>query len=185
MNTQIQTSGLAPLTPLTRQEMFDKALFGIRKQGYRQSTSADVESCGYKSCAYVGKEIGLHCAVGHCLTEEMKRKVIEEKEGMVNNDGVVGLCTAFPDIARHLSLTGYDITVGSYKENREFLSDLQEIHDTIDSHASNYKRKHVNDSNEQVEKTVFEERMKQFAKEWHLQYNGPDYLESTGLQENE
>ena len=50
------------MTQLTNQEIFDKALFGIREQGYEQS----VRESG---CAYRGNG-GLKCAVGHCIDDE-------------------------------------------------------------------------------------------------------------------
>ena len=47
---------------LTNQEIFDKALFGIRGQGYQRSVSDF-------GCAYRGHN-GLKCAVGHCIDDE-------------------------------------------------------------------------------------------------------------------
>lgn len=49
------------MTKLTNQEIFNKALFGIREQNYEQSGKDD-------SCAYRGKN-GTKCAVGHCIDD--------------------------------------------------------------------------------------------------------------------
>lgn len=49
------------MTKLTNQEIFNKALFGIRQQNYEQSDNGD-------SCAYRGNN-GTKCAVGHCIDD--------------------------------------------------------------------------------------------------------------------
>jgi hypothetical protein len=50
------------MTKLTNQEIFDKALFGIRAQNYVKSEKIDI-------CAYRG-DGGLKCVVGHCIDDE-------------------------------------------------------------------------------------------------------------------
>ena len=50
------------MTQLTNQEIFDKALFGIRAQNYQRSVYD-------YSCRYRG-ENGTKCAVGHCIDDE-------------------------------------------------------------------------------------------------------------------
>jgi len=52
---------------LTNQEIFDKALFGIRKQGYRKSVSG--EACLYRSTQEDGSTLA--CAVGHCIPDDV------------------------------------------------------------------------------------------------------------------
>ncbi len=52
---------------LTAQQVYDKALFGIRQQDYEQSASAG------GTCAYRG-EAGMKCAVGHCIDDETATK---------------------------------------------------------------------------------------------------------------
>lgn len=49
------------MTKLSNQEIFDKALFGIRQQNYEQSANGE-------SCAYRGNN-GTKCAVGHCIDD--------------------------------------------------------------------------------------------------------------------
>lgn len=48
---------------LTNQEIFDKALFGIRSQNYTLSMKTG------GTCAYRGKN-GNKCAIGHCITDQ-------------------------------------------------------------------------------------------------------------------
>lgn len=105
------------ITPLTHQEMFDKALFGIRKQGYEQSLSGNKAQC-----AYVGPE-GKHCAVGHCLDEKTLGKLGNTTE--LNTLPVIRLMTSFPDLA---------VLLGS-QTNYQFLVDLQQCHDSMESRA--------------------------------------------------
>jgi hypothetical protein len=49
------------MTQLSNQEIFDKALFGIRAQNY--APSGTNESCQYRG------ENGTKCAVGHCIDD--------------------------------------------------------------------------------------------------------------------
>ena len=58
------------MTQLTNQQLdnqtiFDKALFGIRKQDYRKSANGDV--CLYRSVREDGSTLA--CAVGHCIPD--------------------------------------------------------------------------------------------------------------------
>lgn len=54
------------MTTLTMQEVFDKALFGIRAQNYKQSLSTSA------GCAYRGVN-GTMCGIGHCLPDDIAR----------------------------------------------------------------------------------------------------------------
>lgn len=54
------------MTKLTSQEIFDKALFGIRGQDYKQSGSSS--ACKYR---YTDEnDTKLCCAVGHCIDDD-------------------------------------------------------------------------------------------------------------------
>ncbi len=56
------------MTKLTSQEIFDKALFGIRGQDYKQSGS------GFGDCKYRHtdeNDTKLCCAVGHCIDDDI------------------------------------------------------------------------------------------------------------------
>ena len=52
---------------LTNQEIFDKALFGIRGQGYKKSAKG--ETCLYRSMQIDGSTLA--CAVGHCIPDDV------------------------------------------------------------------------------------------------------------------
>lgn len=52
---------------LTNQEIFDKALFGIRNQDYQMSTNRG--GCAYRGTAADGST--LKCAVGHCIPDDV------------------------------------------------------------------------------------------------------------------
>lgn len=54
------------MTKPTNQEIFDKALFGIRQQNYAQSSK-------FSTCVYRGNN-GTKCAVGHCIDDETAKK---------------------------------------------------------------------------------------------------------------
>lgn len=52
---------------LTNQQIFDKALFGIRGQGYKKSAKGD--ACLYRSVQEDGSTLA--CAVGHCIPDDV------------------------------------------------------------------------------------------------------------------
>jgi hypothetical protein len=53
---------------LTNQQIFDKALFGIRGQDY-QRAAGKYTGCKYFTTTIAGEE--LRCAVGHCLPRDV------------------------------------------------------------------------------------------------------------------
>lgn len=55
------------MAQLSNQEIFDKALFGIRNQGYKKS--AKDSACLYRSTQKDGS--ALACAVGHCIPDDV------------------------------------------------------------------------------------------------------------------
>lgn len=97
------------MTQLTNQEIFDKALSGIRGQNYQVSKKGDV-------CAYRGHD-GLKCAVGHCIDDETA-KVWDNLEFDTSIDSIL--------IRDAKTFSDYFTS-----EQIEFLKALQMAHDTI------------------------------------------------------
>jgi hypothetical protein len=56
------------MTQLTNQEIFDKALFGIRNQDYKKSAKGG-SACLYRSTQKDGSTLA--CAVGHCIPDDV------------------------------------------------------------------------------------------------------------------
>lgn len=78
------------MAKLSNQEIFNKALFGIREQNYEQSANGE-------SCAYRGKN-GTKCAVGHCIddaTAERWDSFGESSIGMVYSFDKEGFSNVF------------------------------------------------------------------------------------------
>jgi hypothetical protein len=98
------------MTQLTNQEIFDKALFGIREQGYEQS-SRDY------GCAYRGNG-GLKCAVGHCIDDETANSW----------DSIVGHGTSIVSMERYRKAE-YEKFFSVHQLN--LLTELQRAHDGI------------------------------------------------------
>lgn len=98
---------------LSNQEIFDKALFGIRSQGYALSMKSD----GH--CAYRG-ENNTKCAIGHCITDEYANSW----DNLSNR----GLGSSIQDVL-YLKKNEYSL----FFENSQlgFLSSLQDVHDLI------------------------------------------------------
>lgn len=63
--------------PLTAQQVFDAALFGIRAQGYVPSKHPDTETCMYRS------PDGLKCGVGHAIPDDVYDPRLD-----IDDDGV-------------------------------------------------------------------------------------------------
>ncbi len=92
---------------MNRQEMFDKALQGVRRQGKQSRTFA---GCVYRVDAPEGER---RCAVGHLLEGEILDKA-EENGGSVT----------------HLVSSGLKLGLGEDTvEGKNFLDDLQYAHD--------------------------------------------------------
>lgn len=60
-------------TQLTNQEAFDRALFGLRKQGRPSRMKAG-------SCAYRGDE-GRKCGVGFCIDDDKLARLMDDPSG--------------------------------------------------------------------------------------------------------
>lgn len=119
---------------LSLQEMFDKALFGVRAQG-RKSVNAD-GACAYRGASFLADQ-RLACGVGHLIPDEAYDPVLDKCE--IEGDGVAVSCLLAPfnvDITddqrnafKHaMSATGVDL--GDQKV-REFLIELQDAHDSV------------------------------------------------------
>lgn len=95
------------MTKLTNQEIFNKALFGIREQNYKQSDNRD-------SCAYRGNN-GTKCAVGHCIDD-----ATAERWDALGDSSIRSIF--------HHSPEEYSKVFDN--EQLPLLADLQAVHDT-------------------------------------------------------
>lgn len=86
---------------MTKQELFDKAVKGLKEQGFIQSMRG-------KQCAYRGYA-GRKCLIGHLITDEEYHPAMETKNAFF-------ICERYPRLA-HLKPHSY------------FLKSLQEVHD--------------------------------------------------------
>lgn len=91
---------------MNRQELFDKAVTGILKQG-----GPSVDSDCMNGCVYRGPH-GLRCAIGHLIEDET---LLEETCGISN------LLLRRPAVREALGVEGTD--------DERFLCDLQSCHD--------------------------------------------------------
>jgi hypothetical protein len=134
------------MTQLTNQEIFDKALFGIRAQGYKQSGKFE------GGCSYRGGD-DLKCAVGHCIDDETANKW----DLLESDTSIEYVSQEIPE-----SFKKY------FSESQvDFLGKIQHIHDNM---------RHSNDEFfDPLEKNgkLFEERMSELAYEFNLVYTEP------------
>ena len=103
------------MVQLTNQEIFDKALFGIRKQGYRKSANGNV--CLYRSTQEDGSTLA--CAVGHCIPDDVAH--LWDSDGSGSSIGSI--------------YQRYDGHFSEFfsEESLPLLSQLQIVHDTMTS----------------------------------------------------
>lgn len=140
---------MSNIEPLTRQQVFEKALIGIRQQGYRQSLKDSSQ------CAYNGLD-GTHCAVGHCLTDSIKEKINQDPD--LNGMPFMKFQSCVSEVNELFKGIHYT-----------FLTDLQAIHD--------YKaREAYDDSSDRLDRGRFEGLMETFAKDHNLTYTPPQTL---------
>ena len=92
------------MTPLTSQQVFDRAASHLLKQGFRS------ELPDRSACAYRGRN-GMMCAVGALIPDEMYDPAMEKK-------GVGAFPEYFPEVFKHIS-----------GEQPHLICDLQEMHD--------------------------------------------------------
>lgn len=101
--------------PLTNQEAFDKALFGIRAQGYLQSISEN------DKCAYRGED-GRKCAIGHCLPDELAEEIKWLDTATFSSWSSIRKAPEFAEFSSVKMLQGC---------NPSLLSELQNVHDSM------------------------------------------------------
>ncbi len=129
-------------TPLTRQQLFDNALNGIRAQGHRQSVGSFTNGSS-GSCVYISPS-GDRCAVGHSLPASITRERLEQRYKN-SGTGPDSLRVAFPEVAAVI-----------HEDDLDFLARLQRVHDN---------RRLVNEG-----ASYFEPAMEQFAAKHDLVY---------------
>ena len=131
-------------TPFTLQQVFDRALNGIRAQQYRRAVS-QLEGCAYLS------HNGDKCAIGHCIDDpELARRIDSNPDADTSIEVVLPLHSELQDL-----FNGIDAQV---------LSDLQEIHD---------KRAVCPGGFYTGSPEEFEQGMQSFAKVYGLTYAPP------------
>ena len=99
---------------LTNQEIFDKALQGIRNQDYKASRDG-------AACMYHGGD-GIACVVGHCVSLDT-RKAWDQ---LFNDPSCPS--TLISDVYRHRQAEYLKYFTGN---QLEFLVELQQIHDGV------------------------------------------------------
>ncbi len=100
-------------TKLTSQEIFDKALFGIRGQDYKQSGSPS--ECKYR---YTDEnDTKLCCAVGHCIDDE----TAERWDSGLSDTSIENVFKLWPSTFNQF----FD------ESQLPLLSDLQHAHDGV------------------------------------------------------
>jgi hypothetical protein len=131
---------------LSAQDVFDKALFGIRGQGYKTS-STPVGGCKYHippvhDALGLCSEPELRCAVGHCIPDAVAKRW--DGSGTLDTD-IASIREEFPEDYEQF-FNQYDL---------QLLQNLQVIHDTMpDENKAMY----------------FEEQMQQLAQNYGLIY---------------
>ncbi len=101
------------MTKLTSQEIFDKALFGIRGQDYKQSGSPS--ECKYR---YTDEnDTKLCCAVGHCIDDD----TAEMWDGGLSDTSIENVFKLWPSMFNQF----FD------ESQLPLLSDLQHAHDGV------------------------------------------------------
>ncbi len=101
------------MAQLTNQQVFDKALFGIRSQNYQMSTNGG--GCTYRGTAADGST--LKCAVGHCIPDDVAH--LWDAEGSNPSIG-----TIYRKYGEHFSKFFSE-------DSLPLLCQLQTTHDTI------------------------------------------------------
>lgn len=131
------------MSQLTRQQIFDKAINQMRKQGYQKSTLPQDEY----SCAYAG-ENNKACHVGACMTHEDA----QECDSLVGGSSIRSVFNEKRKI--------YDKYFS--KDDTSFLEELQRIHD-----CGVYRTYRTNVVAE------YEAAMQEFAVDYNLIYTAP------------
>lgn len=139
----------------TKQQLFDMALAGVRKQGRKSITTKG-------RCAYTAWP-GLACAIGHCIPDEQLRADLDsipEKTGFGSSIFSISKLADRPDVA--LLVERMKPYLHPEKVTWLFLEALQRCHDTPPDCSSFM--------------TQFEEQMAAFARSFELKYTPPGPL---------
>jgi len=141
---------------MTNQEIYDKVLFGLRKQGH---ASAMYDEHGeFESCAYRGDN-GDRCAVGMLIPDEIYNQEIEGL-GLYSIVNSEDFCESTPPFTRmRVAMLRQILKESGIKKNQlHFVRELQIAHDDGLNHSTK----------------LFEERMQGIAKEYDLMYQMPE-----------
>lgn len=135
-----------PTAPLTPQQVFDNALFGIRNQGYKRSALSS--GCLYRLTIEATGEV-LKCGIGHSIPDEV---CTSEWLFRYNGAGITGLVTEGDNPSLEALFR---------RVPRMLLGELQNAHDRNDTRTGLSWR----DS--------FEREMQHIAARYGLIYNIP------------
>lgn len=134
---------------LSRQEVFNRALYGVRAQDYKQSINEN----GY--CAYRGND-GLKCGIGHCVDDDLAY--------LMDKGNAAGV-TAIEFLLREdeEDFAGAPALRQIFHvEDAAFLSDVQSAHDGIGQNPS-----------PETPQEAFEGAMEAIAERYNLEYTCP------------
>ncbi len=131
------------MQPLTEQQVYNNALFGMRGQNYEPSRLTG-------ACLYRGPR-GLKCAIGHSISDDI---YCPEMDIGVDDDGLTAIghflkefvFSELCELFQHVSV--------------ELLTALQVTHDQLSPHQSTAARK-----------AQFESDMRRIASRYHLEYS--------------
>jgi hypothetical protein len=131
---------------MNRQQAFDKALNGVRAQGYRKAIRAG-------GCQYLAEQ-GLRCGVGHMLSEEAARGAFGSI-GAIMAGKYDGSKAVWPTLFK-IELAGLDV---------DFLSACQWAHDSMLSSQEGPQPAWLIES--------FETHMQSIARDFGVTYTAP------------
>lgn len=104
------------MTQLINQQIFDKALFGIRSQDYQISVNG--EHCAYRGVSDDGHTLA--CAIGHCISDE-DANLWDCGANSVSSTAIKDMAHAYPNIFSQY-----------FTDNQlPLLIVLQDAHDTL------------------------------------------------------
>lgn len=136
-----------PITPLTSQQVFDNALFGIRGQQYQASVAAGGTHCRYRG------PLGRKCGIGHSIPDALAK---QDHEGKTVRWLVLVAADGAPPWRGGLGALFSNVPM-------ELLSDVQRTHDNLA-----YPDESWPDLGSQ-----FEADMAVLARTYHLTYTAP------------
>jgi hypothetical protein len=148
VSLQLQRAFLSP------QQIFDKALTGVRAQG---GPSVPIGCLGCRYRTQRGDQVRA-CGVGHLIPDNL----YEESFDASGNTSVLRLLRLVPSFKNALFEGGVDV---DDEISLDLLGVIQQAHD-------NAVAKHVNDSDEEF-LDAFERRMRETANDFELTYVPP------------